>query len=88
MIVVVTLFCLSAAAIYLSCEFFVNGVEWLGRRLNLAATATGTVLAAFGTAGAQRLIEMLQQELVQTAAAAGCARLSDINKTTVKANFV
>jgi isopentenyl diphosphate isomerase/L-lactate dehydrogenase-like FMN-dependent dehydrogenase len=45
-------------------------------------------LAAFGTAGAQRLIEILQQELVQAAAACGCARLSDINKTTVKANFV
>jgi isopentenyl diphosphate isomerase/L-lactate dehydrogenase-like FMN-dependent dehydrogenase len=45
-------------------------------------------LAAFGTAGAQRLIEILQQELVQVAAAAGCAKLADINKTTVRANFV
>ena len=45
-------------------------------------------LAAFGTAGAQRLIEILQQELVQMAAACGCAKLSDINKTTVKVNFV
>jgi isopentenyl diphosphate isomerase/L-lactate dehydrogenase-like FMN-dependent dehydrogenase len=45
-------------------------------------------LAAFGTAGAQRLIEMLQQELVQVAAAAGCAKLPDINRTVVKANFV
>jgi 4-hydroxymandelate oxidase len=45
-------------------------------------------LAAFGTAGAQRLIEILQQELIQVAAAAGCAKLSDINKTTVKAHFV
>jgi 4-hydroxymandelate oxidase len=45
-------------------------------------------LAAYGTAGAQRLIEILQQELVQVAAAAGCAKLSDINKTTVKTNFV
>jgi 4-hydroxymandelate oxidase len=45
-------------------------------------------LAAFGAAGAQRLIEILQQELIQVAAAAGCAKLSDINKTTVKANFV
>jgi 4-hydroxymandelate oxidase len=45
-------------------------------------------LAAFGTAGAQRLIEMLQQELVQAAAACGCAKLSDINKTMVKTNFV
>jgi len=45
-------------------------------------------LSAFGTAGAQRLIEILQQELVQVAAACGCAKLSDINKTTVKVNFV
>ena len=45
-------------------------------------------LAAFGAAGAQRLIEMMQQELVQVAAAAGCAKLSDIDRTMVKANFV
>ena len=45
-------------------------------------------LGAFGAAGAQRLIEILQQELVQVAAAAGCAKLSDINKTMVKTNFV
>lgn len=40
----------SAAAIYFACEFFVNGVEWLGRRLGVGSTATGTILAAFGTA--------------------------------------
>lgn len=45
-------------------------------------------LGAFGAAGAQRVFEILQQELVQAAAAAGCAKLSDINKTMVKANFV
>lgn len=45
-------------------------------------------LAAFGAAGAQRVIEILQAELVQAAAAAGCVRLPDINKTTVKTNFV
>lgn len=44
------LFLLSAGAIYLACEYFVNGVEWFGQKLNLGATATGTVLAAFGTA--------------------------------------
>jgi cation:H+ antiporter len=37
-------------AIYFACEYFVNGVEWFGRKLKLSATATGTVLAAFGTA--------------------------------------
>jgi (S)-2-hydroxy-acid oxidase len=45
-------------------------------------------LAAFGQAGAQRLIEMIQQELVQTAAAAGCSKLSDINRSKVRVNFV
>ncbi|HYF62733.1 MAG TPA: alpha-hydroxy acid oxidase [Herpetosiphonaceae bacterium] len=45
-------------------------------------------LGAFGPAGAQRLIEILQQELVQVAAACGCAKLSDIKKTAVKANLV
>ncbi|TBR39292.1 MULTISPECIES: sodium:calcium antiporter [Dyella] len=44
------LFLLSAGAIYFACEYFVNGVEWFGRKLSLGATATGTVLAAFGTA--------------------------------------
>ena len=45
-------------------------------------------LAAFGSVGAQRLIEILQQELVQVAAAAGCAKLSDISKTMVRTTFV
>jgi cation:H+ antiporter len=40
----------SAAVIYLSCEYFVNGVEWAGHRLSIGQTATGTILAAFGTA--------------------------------------
>src|SRR6202162_5576557 len=44
------LFVGSAAAIYFACEFFVNGVEWLGRKLGVGETATGTILADFGTA--------------------------------------
>jgi len=39
-----------AAAIYVSCEYFVNGVEWAGLRLGVSRSAVGTVLAAFGTA--------------------------------------
>src|SRR5256885_5798943 len=46
--VVILLAC--AAAIYLSCEWFVNAVEWLGLRLRIGRLAVGTVLAAFGTA--------------------------------------
>jgi cation:H+ antiporter len=40
----------SAAAIYLACEYFVNGVEWFGRKVGVSQNAVGTVLAAFGTA--------------------------------------
>jgi len=40
----------SAGLIYFGCEFFVNGVEWVGRKLGIAQNAVGTVLAAFGTA--------------------------------------
>lgn len=50
MLLTLFLFFLSAAVIYFACEYFVNGVEWVGHRFELGATATGTVLAAFGTA--------------------------------------
>jgi cation:H+ antiporter len=41
---------LSGVAIYFSSEFFVNGIEWLGRRMGVGDTATGSILAAIGTA--------------------------------------
>jgi cation:H+ antiporter len=40
----------SAVVIYLACEYFVNGVEWAGRKFSFGQQATGTILAAFGTA--------------------------------------
>ena len=49
----------SAAAIYFSCEAFVNGVEWLGHELNVTQTATGTVLAAFGTALPESIVTLV-----------------------------
>jgi cation:H+ antiporter len=36
--------------IYYSCELFVNAIEWVGRKFNIAQCAVGTILAAFGTA--------------------------------------
>src|ERR1700722_3714367 len=60
----------------------------LGANAVMIGRTTRWGLAAYGTPGAQRLIEILQQELVQVAAAAGCATLSDINKATVKTHFV
>jgi cation:H+ antiporter len=40
----------SALAIYLACEVFVNGVEWVGRKLAVGQQTTGAILAAIGTA--------------------------------------
>lgn len=48
-----------AAAIYLSCEWFVNAVEWLGRRMDVGKMAVGTVLAAFGTALPESVVTLV-----------------------------
>ncbi len=55
--IVILLAC--AVAIYLSCEWFVNAVEWLGHRLNLGTMAVGTVLAAFGTALPESVVTLV-----------------------------
>ncbi len=49
----------SAGVIYLACEVFVNGIEWVGRRLALAETATGTILAACGTALPESVVTLV-----------------------------
>lgn len=48
-----------AVAIYLSCEWFVNAVEWLGERLNVGKMAVGTILAAFGTALPESVVTLV-----------------------------
>jgi cation:H+ antiporter len=59
MTVSIILLLVSAGAIYVACEFFVNGIEWVGRRLSLGETATGTVLAAFGTALPESVVTLV-----------------------------
>jgi cation:H+ antiporter len=58
-VVHVALLIVCAVAIYLSCEWFVNAVEWLGRRLNIASMAVGTILAAFGTALPESVVTLV-----------------------------
>jgi len=50
MILSVLILLACAVSIYVCCEYFVNGVEWVGLRLGVSKSAVGTVLAAFGTA--------------------------------------
>ncbi|UAK26730.1 sodium:calcium antiporter [Sphingomonas nostoxanthinifaciens] len=58
----------SAVAIYLSCELFVNGVEWLGSKLAVSQRATGSVLAAFGTALPESAVTLVAVAFGGTAA--------------------
>ncbi len=66
---IVALLLSSAVVIYLSCEYFVNGVEWLGRRLAVGQKATGSVLAAFGTALPESVVTFVAVAFGGTAAA-------------------
>src|ERR1700742_2107836 len=57
--VVLGLLLAPAVVIYLSCEFFVNGVEWVGQKLDVGQKATGTILAAFGTALPESVVTLV-----------------------------
>lgn len=59
----------------------------LGASAVLLGRTTRWALAAFGTPGAQRLLEMMQRELVDAAAAAGRHTMASIDRTVVKPNF-
>ena len=58
----------SAAVIYVACEFFVNGVEWVGRRFAVGQQATGSILAAFGTALPESVVTFVAVVFGATAA--------------------
>lgn len=49
----------SLAIILMSAEVFTNGVEWLGKKLNLSEGAVGSVLAAVGTALPETMIPVI-----------------------------
>lgn len=50
---------LSLGIILISAELFTNGVEWLGKKLNLGEGAVGSILAAVGTALPETLIPII-----------------------------
>jgi cation:H+ antiporter len=58
----------SAVVIYLACEVFVNGVEWVGRKFAVGQQATGSILAAFGTALPETVVTFVAVVFGATAA--------------------
>ena len=82
----------SAVVIYLACEFFVNGVEWVGQKMAVGQQATGTILAAFGTALPESVVTLVavafganaaSKELGVGAALGGPLALSTVAYATV-----
>ena len=59
MILTLALLLGAAVVIYLACEYFVNGVEWVGEHFGVSQTAVGTVLAAFGTALPESVVTLV-----------------------------
>jgi cation:H+ antiporter len=58
----------SAGFMYWACEYFVNGVEWVGRKAGISQNAVGTVLASFGTALPESIVTFVAVVLGHDAA--------------------
>lgn len=50
---------LSLGIILLGCEFFTNGIEWLGKKLNLGDGVVGSIFSAVGTCLPETLIPVI-----------------------------
>ena len=55
----VVVLAIAFVVILIGAELFTNGIEWFGRRLNLAQGAVGSVLAAVGTALPETMIPLI-----------------------------
>lgn len=55
----IALLIISLGVVLLGAEVFVNGIEWLGKKLNLSEGAVGSVLAAVGTALPETIIPLI-----------------------------
>jgi cation:H+ antiporter len=60
----ILIFLASFVIILAGCEFFTNGVEWVGKRFCLSEGAVGSLLAAIGTALPETLIPLIAIVLV------------------------
>ena len=63
----IVLIVLAFALILAGAEVFTNGIEWLGIKLNMSEGATGSILAAIGTATPETLIPIVAILFTNTA---------------------
>jgi len=70
-----TLLVVSFMLLLLGAEIFTNGVEWLGHRLGVSESATGSILAAVGTALPETMIPVIA--IAQAAVGSGSQEAAD-----------
>ena len=88
MILTISLLLGSAVVIYLACEFFVNGVEWVGRKFSVGQHATGSILAAFGTALPESVVTFIAVVFGVTAAQKSIGVGAGVTAAAVAVMFV
>jgi len=49
----------SLMIILISCEFFTNGIEWLGKKLRVGEGVVGSLLSAVGTCLPETMIPVI-----------------------------
>lgn len=50
---------LSILIIFIGCDLFTNGIEWIGRKFKLSERVVGSILAAIGTALPETFISIV-----------------------------
>jgi len=50
---------MSLALILISCEFFTNGIEWLGRKIGVGDGVVGSIFSAVGTCLPETMIPII-----------------------------
>ncbi|MCE5285616.1 MAG: sodium:calcium antiporter [Pelosinus sp.] len=58
---------IAVLVIYYSCELFINGIEWVGKKFSVSESAVGTILAAFGTALPESVVTFVAVAINSTA---------------------
>jgi len=55
----ISFFLISILLVFIGCDLFTNGVEWIGRKFKLSESVVGSILAAIGTALPETFIPII-----------------------------
>jgi len=55
----ISFFLISILLVFIGCDLFTNGIEWIGRKFKLSESVVGSILAAIGTALPETFIPII-----------------------------